>query len=118
MLMLFYPFRSQEGGLKDCGSYASMLLNDNVLKIVNRSKEIFDFDLVELVLQNYNNNIEHNQDAYEESDEEGLEYRGKEEPVLDPFTQKVHHFLNDDEINEHIKSLNKRQREIFDVVLD
>ena len=30
----------------------------------------------------------------------------------------MHHFLNDDEINEHIKSLNEKQREIFDVVLD
>ena len=68
MLMLFYPFRLQEGGLKDYGSYVSMLLNDNVLEIVNRNKEIFDCDLAELVLQNYNNNIEHTQDPFSQQE--------------------------------------------------
>ena len=38
MLMLFYPFRSEESDLKEAGSYVAKLNNDDVITIVNRNK--------------------------------------------------------------------------------
>ena len=73
MLMLFYPFRSEELDLKEAGSYVAKLNNSDVMAIVNRNRTAFEpeGDLVELVLQNYHNDIVHNQDAFgqQENDE-------------------------------------------------
>ena len=137
ILMLFYPFRSEESDLKEAGSYVTKLNNDTVIASVNRNKAAFepDGDLVESVLHNYQSEIVHNQDAFgqQENDEvnemthqsesNGDDDESDNEPrepeeLHEAFTYKVHNLQSDSEINSHVRSLNQKQREIFDVVLD
>ena len=42
MLMLFYPFRSEELDLKEAGSYVAKLNNSEVIEIVNRNRTAFE----------------------------------------------------------------------------
>ena len=62
MLMMFYPFKLEESDLKIDGSYVLKLNIHEVSVAVNRNKQFFepDGDLVDLVLQNYRNDIVHN----------------------------------------------------------
>jgi len=66
MLMLFYPFRSEENDLKTSGSYVLKLNEPEINEIVNRNKYIFEpnADIVELVMQSYQEDLQHNQDAH------------------------------------------------------
>ena len=135
MLMLFYPFRSEEADLKIDGSYVLKLNMDEVKDIVNRNKQFFepDGDLVNLVLQNYRDDMVHNQDSFAQqeneevmdlmnidqgSSEDDNNDNDTEEQSFAPFVQARHEFQSDDEINAHIRTLNSKQKEIFDVVLN
>ena len=73
MLMLFYPFRCEETDLTLSGSYVLKLNEQEVNETVNRNKQIFEpyAELVDLVLRNYRDDLEHNQDAFaqQENDE-------------------------------------------------
>ena len=113
-----------------------MYNNDEVIQIINRNKVSFepDGDLVDLVLQNYQSGIVHNQDAFGQQENEEVnemsyqrecnehgdenEHREPEDSSHETFTCKVNNLLSDSEINSHVRSLNKKQRDIFDVVLD
>lgn len=131
ILMLFYPFRSEETDLKLSDSYVLKLNEPAVIEVVNRNKHIFepDADLVELVLQNYRDDLEHNQDHFaQQENEEVIELINEnleEEPdeVFDDsenhgtFTNRTHDLLSDVELSSCLRSLNQKQREIFDVVL-
>ena len=133
MLMLFYPFRSEETNLMESGSYVLNLNKDDVIVTTNRNKGMFEpnGDLVDLVLQIYFNDIKHNQDTFalqknekvndqinkmSNSDEDNINEKNNHE--FNTYTQSNHQLLIDEEINAHIRSLNKKQGEIFDIVLD
>ncbi|XP_066921397.1 uncharacterized protein [Clytia hemisphaerica] len=133
ILMLFYPFRSEENDLKLDGSFVLKLNLDEVNAVVNENKQIFEPDghLVDLVLQNYRNDLMHNQDAFAQqendevqdlmsnsSDSENDDESHEIEQNFAPFTQTVHGLQTDDQINTHIRSLNSKQRDIFDIVLN
>eukprot|EP00111_Clytia_hemisphaerica_P012052 TCONS_00035416-protein len=128
ILMLFYPFRSEENDLKLDGSYVLKLNLDEVNAVLNENKQIFEPDghLVDLVLQNYRNDLMHNQDAFTQqendevqdlmsnsSDSENDDESHDIEENFAPFTQTVHGLQTDDQINSHIRSLNSKQRDIF-----
>lgn len=132
--MLFYPFRSEEADLKHESSYALKLNQQEVNEIVNNNKQIFepDAELVELVLRNYRNDLEHNQDPYaqQENDEvigiinetiedetDDLDPNTDRSEQFDTLTSRPHSLLNNNELNSCIRSLNQKQREIFDVIL-
>ena len=133
MLMLFYPFRSEETNLMESGSYILKLNKGDVIVTTNRNKGMCEpnGDLVDLVLQIYCNDIKHNQDAFalqenekvndqinkmSNSDEDDINENNNHE--FNTYTQSNRQLLTDEEINGHIRSLNKKQREIFDIVLD
>ena len=106
------------------------------MEIINRNKLAFepDGDLVEVVLQNYQSDVVHNQDAFGQQENEEVnemsyqrecneygdenEHREPEDSSHETFTCKVNNLLSDSEINSHVRSLNKKQRDIFDIVLD
>jgi len=133
ILMLFYPFRSDETYLTLSGSYVVKLNEPEVSEIVNRNKLIFepDADLEDLVLQNICNDLENNQNPYaqQENDEvTGLINDNPQEEEVDDvntesaenfgtFTNVTHQLLSDKDINTWIRSLNEKQRATFDVVL-
>ncbi|XP_066934413.1 uncharacterized protein [Clytia hemisphaerica] len=125
--------RSEENDLKLDGSYVLKLNLDEVNAVVNENKQIFEPDghLVDLVLQNYRNDLMHNQDAFAQqendevqdlmsnsSDSENDDESHEVEQNFAPFTQTVHGLQTDDQINTHIRSLNSKQRDIFDIVLN
>ena len=133
IMMLFYPFRCEETDLKLNGSYVLKLNTDEVIETVNRNKEVFepDSDLVDIVLQNYRNDLEHNQDPFAQQENEEVmefiknnydteeeDYESDRKENFPSFTVSNHQFCKDEDNNALIRSLNGKQREIFDVVLD
>jgi len=137
MLMLFYPFRSEENDLKTSGSYVLKLNEPEINEIVNRNKHIFEpnADIVELVLQNYQEDLQHNQDAHAQQENEEVirllinednpereveqnhTFSGDDDDNMGTYTNKTHNLLNDNEINNLVRTLNKKQRQVFDTVL-
>ena len=134
MLMLFYPFRSEEKDLKISGSYVCKLNEPEINEIVNRNKYIFEpnADIVELVLHNYQEDVQHNQDAHAQQENEEVtrllnESISAEEDEenhtclenydVGTYAHKTHNLLNDNELNNLVRTLNKKQRQIFDAIL-
>ena len=135
LLFMFYPFRDEaELCTTPSGTYMEKLLDPVVQEIVNRNKQRFEpcGDLVDTALANLRANLQHNQDLYaqQENDEvndmlqtanalleEDLE---DEAVVLDdhetlPPSNPVY-VMTDDEINVKVRSLNSKQRMIFEVI--
>ena len=138
ILFMYYPFRSEaELCQTDSGTYMEKLLNSEVGNIVNENKiktEPYS-DLVDTVLSNLRSYAMNNQDSYaqQENDEvEGLIQTTDElisedpddEPVI--FDEQGNNSsnlsstipsLSDDEINSMLCSLNRKHRDIFDVIM-
>ena len=138
ILFMYYPFRNEtELCQSDSETYMEKLLNLEVRNIVNENKiKIEPYgDLVDTALSNLRAHLINNQDSYaqqENDDVEGLiettnelisEDADNEPVVLDEQGNSSSHLstippLSDDEINMMIRSLNSKQREIFDVVMN
>ena len=128
LLMCYYPFRSEDE-LK-AGSYVEKLQQPGVLDIVNANKQIIEpyDEIVDNALQNLViDNSPSNLDSYGQQENEEVENILQNQPrVVDEYqeTAGTSHasLLNqtivvaDDELFEKIRSLNKKQRQIFDVV--
>ena len=136
LLMLFYPFRKESELLcEENMTYVSKLNNKEVLDVVNRNKVIFEpwGELVESSLRKFVFQPRTDQFAEQENDDVQDELlhnteqdNNMEESVVDfeIETQSVRvsnmtpaiHIMTDDMINSLIRSLNEKQREVFNAV--
>ncbi|XP_057292445.1 uncharacterized protein LOC130621150 [Hydractinia symbiolongicarpus] len=132
LLMLFYPFRKESDLLSEVGNSYVVKLNDpEVLSIVNENKARFEpwGDMVNNVLMNADFSPRTDQFAQQENDnvEENVvrdnEYQGEQAQGLNAaassnagHTSTQINLMSDDSINELIRSLNEKQRFLFDVI--
>ena len=130
ILLLYYPFRSESELLVN--TYLEKLSQPGVLDIVNQNKQNIEpfAELVDEAFEHYHADLDINMNAFAQQENEEVEdllsntnEELDEEPNNDAITEASRVFsdvpcvLPDNEINEKIRSLNKKQREIFDVVL-
>ena len=135
ILFMFYPFRT-EIDLSLNNSYMNKLYEPGVIDIVNTNKHKFEpyAELVDTALQNFRNDLIHNQDSFAqqendevnelitttsnsldddlESEDEAVLFEDSHQdiPVISPPV------MLDEDLNLKIQSLNKKQRKIFDVI--
>ena len=134
MLFMFYPFRNEnELKFSQTGLYADKLLQETVLSVVNRNKEMFEpyGDMVDTAIRDYRADALGNQDnfAQQENDDVLGQLDDMIDNANDPDNEPVIfdeeqatipsiqiHIMSDDQINSQIRSLNVKQWQIFDAV--
>ena len=136
LLFMFFPFRNEsELCNTPSGTYMEKLNEPQVLAIVNENKQKFEpfADVVDLALSNFHADLSHNQDSYaqQENDEVDnllhatstlLDEESPEDDVVlfhdesGSIPKNDLTFLSDDEINQNIRSLNTKQRMIYEIV--
>ena len=135
LLFMFFPFRKEsEHSNSETGFYIDKLYEPGVIYIINANKIVFEpyGEMVVSALQNMRENLRHNQDSYAQQENDDAEQLiqasrnlsaedSDDEPEL--FTSEINTtvpiqqtLLDDDTLNEKIRSLNVQQRQIFDVV--
>ena len=131
MLFMFYPFRKEEE-LKslETGLYMDKLLDEDVLTIVNRNKEIIEpyGEMVDEAIRDYRDDAISNQDAYAQQENDDVQNQirnSDDDPDDNPVIFDEEHVTMptiqiplraDEEINTTIRSLNAKQWKIFDFV--
>ena len=135
LLFLFYPFRDEEN-LKSniSGTFTEKLQEPNILDIININKQIFEpyGDLVDSALLNLRTNLIRNRDAFSQQEDDEVEEQllttannlESEDPTNgavilgDVYTvpTNIPVVISDNELNAKIRSLNRKQREYFDIV--
>ena len=132
ILFMFYPFRN-ELELKSSSSetYAETLNDPIVCRIANENKTKFEpfADLVDNALIDFRVDTTNNLDPFaEQEDDEVAETLGShindedtdEEPIeIEPGMSCIHNTttqISADEICKNIRSLNHKQREIFEII--
>ena len=137
LLFMFYPFRNEQD-LKSniTGTYSEKLREPGVIDIINTNKQIFEpcGDLFESALLNLRTNLPCNQDSFANQEYDEVEELlntannlASEDPtedavilndtcVIPSSTASPTVILSDDELNVKIRSLNKAQREYFEIV--
>ena len=131
LLFCYYPFRS-ENDLKT-SSYVEKLHQPGVLDIVNANKRIIEpyDEIVDTALENFVDNFPSNLDAFGQQENEEVDdimfnqnsnlqnYEDQEQRQstenLAPLSRRTN-IISDIELFEKIRSLNTRQRNIFEVV--
>ena len=125
----YYPFRNENELKSETGTYSGKLLDPDVINCINTNKNIcepfgeivdeafvhFSRDARGLDIQGEQENEEVREEVQnnenDEIDEDEEVYNG-EAP-----SQPVQPIISDEEPNSRIRSLNKKQREIFDFLL-
>ncbi|XP_066927184.1 uncharacterized protein [Clytia hemisphaerica] len=134
LLFMFYPFRNEEE-LKNTpsGSFTEKLFSPEVIEIVNRNKAIFEpyADAVDGAMLNFRENVR-GFDIYGEQEnddvrEEERNYASGEELDNEENTENVYSggapiqpiepLISDNELSRRIRSLNEKQREMFDYIV-
>ena len=133
LLFMFFPFRS-ESELYSMGTYMEKLSDPQVLAVVNENKHRFEpfADLVDTALCNMHANLSHNQDSYAQQENDAISVMLQatsslidedpedetvifnDEKSFSPIATTV--MMSDDDINENIRSLNCKQRVIYNVI--
>ena len=139
-LFMFYPFRDEcELKVGQPSSYSSKLSEPGVLEIVNNNKSLVEpySDLVNAAFLNYRADItpscnpfsqQENEDVENELCEIGLndqteiscpdEENQNDESYSETVSSELHTtILSDSEINSKIRSLNLKQRPLFDFIM-
>ena len=131
LLFMYYPFRS-EGELLD-PSYMEKLSQQGVLDIVNQNKQKIEpfGDLVDEAFGNYRAELDTNLDPFAQQENEETEDLLNAQNINDGDDDEEEERQNlntgtscserscvlpDKEVNEKIRSLNTKQREVFDKV--
>ena len=131
LLFMYFPFRN-ENELKLNNSYAEKLNSSNFLEIINLNRvKVEPYALlVENALERLSTNQNANIDSFgqQENDEinDTLNENLHNEEFLDDeltcnfpgsgFSCSTHPVFQDSLINENIRSLNVKQRQVFDVI--
>ena len=132
LLMMFYPFRKESDLLSSNSSYSEKLLEPSVLDIVNINKQICEpyGNLVEEAMIYLRNNVE-NLDAHAEQENDEVieelstdarnteiesEFSGQDNLGNTNSPSTMEPQISDDELHTKVRTLNKMQREIFEVV--
>ena len=132
MLFMFYPFRN-ELALKSNSSqtYAETLSDPSVCDIVNRNKINFEpfVDLVDKALADFRVDPSNNLDLFAQQEDDEVaetlnlqcaeEESADEEPIeIEPGISFAHSTMpiSDDEIWKNVRSLNQKQREVFEII--
>ena len=129
LLFLFYPFRSENELLAgNPPSYQSKLCEASVLEVVNSNKQKFEpfADIVDEAFANYNENLVNNQDPYGQIDNDETEQtcedtdenesNSSDTSVNNALPNNMPPQLSDESISENIRTLNVKQRHIFNIV--
>ena len=137
LLFIFYPFRYEcELKLGQSPSYSSKLNEPGVLDVVNYKKSLVEphSDLVDAAFINYRSDIMPSCDPFSQQENEnvenelhGIEVNEQTETNCSDeiqsslnYPEDSSHFqtpiLSDNEINSKIRSLNLKQRQIFDFI--
>ena len=136
LLMLFYPFRKESDLLcEDDLTYVSKLNDAEVMNVTNRNKTIFEpwGELVETSLrqfvfeprtdqfadqENYDVENEVVQNNWNDNDleETVVDFEIETQQVRASITTSAISIMSDDEINSLIRSLNPKQRQVFNVL--
>ena len=129
MLVLFYPFCREEDLM--CGnppSYSGKFYNSNVLEILNHNQSLVEpyADLVHDAFQRYNEDSQADIDPFRQQENSEVEPEFQDQnsnqdlEEINCTTLSFNYSGNiahqDHEISKAIRSLNKEQREVFDVV--
>ena len=133
LLLMYYPFRSEAELLQN--TYLEKISQPGVLDIINENKlKIKPYDeLVNEAFRNYRADLDTNLDAFaqqenEEVEEELISMQNEDNHEIEdaeltpssellPPSTTILSVLCDNEINDKIRSLNFKQREIFEVIL-
>ncbi|XP_057310266.1 uncharacterized protein LOC130648243 [Hydractinia symbiolongicarpus] len=140
-LFMYYPFRSEcELRGKECGTYMEKLHEPGVLEIINRNKQVIQpyGELVETALNNLRSDLLQNPDAFAQHENDEVEQMLAATEILSNVQDNVDDdddinsvqinenrnmslsassaFMNDNELNSLIRSLNNIQRLIFNVI--
>ena len=130
LLFMYFPFRN-ENELKLNNSYAEKLNSSNVLEIINLNRiKVAPYALlVENALERLSTNQNANIDSFGQQENEindTLNENLHNEEFLDDdftcnfpesgFSCSTHPVFQDSLINENIRSLNVKQRQVFDVI--
>ena len=136
LLILFYPFRKESDLLcEDNLTYVSKLNDEEVTNIVNRNKMIFEpwGELVESSLRQFtfqprtdriadqeNDDVENevlqNNETENNLEETVVDFEIENQPVRASIITPAISIMADNEINSLIRSLNEKQREVFNAV--
>ena len=135
LLFMFYPFRNEEE-LKNTpsGTFTEKLLSPEVIEIINRNKAIFEpyADAVDGAMLNFHENTrgfdiygeQENDDVREEernyASEEEADNEGNTENVYRGGApiQNIEPLISDDELSRRIRSLNEKQRGMFNYIVN
>ena len=129
MLVLFYPFRREEDLMCESPpSHSGKFYDSSVLEIVNHNQSLVEpyADLIHDAFQRYNEYTQSNIDPFRQLGNSELEPELQDQnsnhdlEEINSTTLSFNYSGNivhqDHEINKGIRSLNKEQREVFDVV--
>ena len=129
MLVLFYPFRREEDLM--CGSppsYSGKFYDSNALEIVNHNQSLVEpyANLVHDAFQRYNEDTQSNMDPFGQQKSSEVEPEFQDQNSNQDleeincttlgFNYRGNIVHQDHETNKAIRSLNKEQQEVFDVV--
>ncbi|XP_066925556.1 uncharacterized protein [Clytia hemisphaerica] len=130
LLFMFYPFRDEQELKGPQLTYTEKLLSPEVLQIVNRNKAIFEpfADVVEDAMLNFHENPRGFDIYGEQENDEVRQNNIMEEETDDEMendndyhggvsVQTIEPLISDEELNIRIRSLNDKQRELFDFVV-
>ena len=139
MLFSFYPFRDEEDlkHLLFSGTYLEKLQQPEVFSLVHRNNKIMEpfSEFVDAAFLNISEYVRNRQDPFSQQENEDIEDEIREtvdgilvneDPAEDAMplesafqTQNTRSILiQDEELNSKIRSLNEKQREIFNLVHD
>ena len=134
LLFMFYPFRNEEE-LKatPSGTYTEKLSSPEIVEVVNRNRAILEplADAVDEAMYNFHTNARgfdiYGEQENDEVREEEKNYASEEETDNEENTENVYSggapaqtiepLISDDELNTRIRSLNEKQRELFDYIV-
>ena len=131
LLFMYYPFRKEDELKGESGTYVEKLLEPRVIEYIQNNKSIcepfgeivdeafvqFDRDARGLDIHGEQENEEVREEVLKNNDNN--DDHGEDEEVYHggaPF-QPLQPIISDEELNSRIRSLNKKQREIFDLIL-
>ena len=136
LLILFYPFRKESDLLcEDNLTYISKLNNEEVTVTVNRNKMIFEpwGELVESSLRQFSfrprtdqfadqenyfveNEVTQNNENENDLENTVVDFEIETQPARASIPTPAIYIMTDNEINSSIRSLNDKQREVFNSV--
>ena len=128
LLFMYYPFR-KEDDLKntETGTFCEKLSDSDVIDCIRRTKNIcepfgeivdeafvlFNRDIRGLDIQGEQENEEIREDAYQNNSEEEDEHDDENHYYGGATAQPAQPIISDEDLNNRIRSLNNKQREIF-----